>query len=107
MAVLLAAVAFVSGLQGIVTKGPTTPVCKQGQPCVAPVRATLVFHRARHTYRTRSRTDGHYRILLAPGYYTVTILERIGIGRGVVPRAVHVRLAHVDRLDFSIDTGIR
>jgi hypothetical protein len=107
VAVLLAAVAFVSGFQGIVTKGPIVPVCRAGTPCDAPVQVTLLFHRAGHTYRTRSGRDGRYRILLAPGYYAVTTLERIGIGKTVKPRTVYVRRAHVDRLDFSIDTGIR
>ena len=107
MAVLLAAVALVSGVQGLVTKGPTTPVCRQGEPCTAPVQVTLLFHRAGHTYRTRSRPDGRYRILLSPGYYTVTTLERVDIGRNITPRSIHVRRGHVDRLDFSIDTGIR
>jgi hypothetical protein len=107
MAVLLAAVALVSGLQGIVTKGPTTPVCRQGESCSAPVQVTLLFHRAGLTFRTRSAPNGRYRILLRPGYYTVTTLERIGIGRIIVPRAVHVRRAYVDRLNFAIDTGIR
>jgi hypothetical protein len=107
MAVLLAAVAFVSGLQGLVTKGPTTPVCRQGAPCTAPAQVTLLFHRAGQTFRTRSAPSGRYRILLKPGYYTVTTVERVGIGRIITPRAVHVRRAHVDRLNFAIDTGIR
>jgi hypothetical protein len=107
MAVLLAAVALVSGVQGLVTRGPTRPVCRQEEPCTAPVQATLLFHRAGHTYRTRSHLDGRYRILLAPGYYTVTTLERVGIGGNIRPRTIHVRRGHVDRLDFSIDTGIR
>jgi hypothetical protein len=107
VAVLLAALAFVSGFHGVVTKGPIVPVCRASEPCNAPVQVTLVFHRAGHTYRVRSGRDGRYRIALAPGYYTVTTLERIGIGRSIAPQAVHVRRAHVDRLDFSIDTGIR
>jgi hypothetical protein len=45
--------------------------------------------------------------VLSPGLYTVATLERIGIGRNITPHAVHVRRGHVDRLDFSIDTGIR
>jgi hypothetical protein len=104
---VLAVVIAVSGLQGVVTKGPTAPVCRVGQPCSAPARVTLVFRRGGRTFRTRSAADGRYRITLAPGYYTVTTVERIGIGRNIRPHAVHVRRAHVDRLDFSIDTGIR
>src|SRR5262249_9586929 len=107
VAVLLAALAFVSGFHGMVTKGPIVPVCRAVEPCSAPVQVTLVFHRAVYPYRVLSGRDGRYRIVLAPGYYTVTTLERIGVGRSITPRAVHVRRAHVDRLDFSIDTGIR
>ncbi len=107
MSALLAAVVLLSGLQGTVTKGPTMPVCRVGRPCSAPAQVTLIFRRAGHTYRTRSAADGRYRITLPPGYYTVSTLERIGIAPNIRPRAVHVRRAHVDRLDFSIDTGIR
>jgi hypothetical protein len=104
---LLAIIATVSGLQGTVTKGPTMPVCRVDQPCSAPAQVTLLFRRAGHTFRTRSTADGRYRITLAPGYYTVSTVERIGIAPNIRPHAVHVRRAHVDRLDFSIDTGIR
>ena len=107
MGALVAAVILLSGLHGIVTKGPTMPVCRVGQPCSAPAQVTLLFRRAGHTYRTRSTAAGSYRITLAPGYYTVSTVERIGITPNIRPHAVHVRAAHVDRLDFSIDTGIR
>ena len=106
---LLAIAAAVSGFHGFVEKGPTMPVCRVGEPCTAPAQVTLVFRNMRtaHTFRIRSDPRGAYRILLAPGYYTVTTIERIGLARNIRPRAVHVRTAHVDRLDFSIDTGIR
>ena len=105
---VLAVVATVSGLQGFVHKGPTQPVCRVGDPCNAPAQVTLLFRRNGRVFRTRSASaDGRYRIVLAPGYYTVTTLERIGTTRNIRPLAVHVRRAHVDRLDFSIDTGIR
>jgi hypothetical protein len=106
---LLAIVAVVSGFHGFVEKGPTVPVCRAGQPCTAPAQVTLVFRNMRtaRTFRVRSNALGAYRILLSPGYYTVTTAERIGLSRNIRPKAVHVRTAHVDRLDFSIDTGIR
>src|SRR5206468_744179 len=97
-----------SGLFGIVTKGPTVPVCREGETCDAPVQVTLVFARAgRDVARVRSSAAGHYRIALRAGYYAVRTLERIGITRAIRPRNVHVRSGHFDRLDFSIDTGIR
>lgn len=105
---LLATLAILlSGLHGTVTKGPTQPVCRVGEPCSAPAQVTLLFRRAGHTYRTRSAANGVYRITLAPGYYTVSTVERIGITPNIRPRAVHVRRAHNDRLNFEIDTGIR
>ena len=104
--VALAAV-LISGFHGTVTKGPTTPVCRVGEPCSGPAQVTLLFRRAGHTYRARSAANGAYRITLPAGYYTVSTVERIGITRNIRPQAVHVRRGHNDRLDFSIDTGIR
>ena len=71
MGSLVALAVLLSGLHGTVTKGPTMPVCRVGRPCSAPVQVTLVFRRAGHVYRARSGTDGRYRIVLLPGYYTV------------------------------------
>ena len=97
-----------SGLYGVVRKGPTRPVCRVGMPCDAPAEVTLVFARGGTDIgRTRSKPDGSYRIRLPSGYYTVTTLERIGISRNLRPASVHVRAGHFDKLDFSIDTGIR
>jgi hypothetical protein len=107
MGSLVALAVLISGLHGTVMKGPTVPVCRAGEPCSAPAQVTLVFRRAGHVYRTRSNANGAYRIVLLPGYYTVSTVERIGIYRNIRPRAVHVRRGYVDKLDFSIDTGIR
>lgn len=108
IAALLIAVA---GLHGTVTKGPTAPVCRVGQPCSAPAQVTLLFRRATtpaaRVYRTRSTTTGTYRITLPAGYYTVTTAERIGITRNIRPLRVHVRAGHNDQVNFQIDTGIR
>jgi hypothetical protein len=106
---LLAIAVTVSGLHGVVHKGPTMPVCRVGEPCTAPAQVTLVFRNTRtaRTFRTRSNRQGRYRITLAAGYYAVTTAERIGITRNIRPHAVHVRRSHDDRIDFAIDTGIR
>lgn len=98
-----------NGLYGVVRKGPTTPVCRVGVPCDAPAQVTLIFSKAgKQAARIRStKATGSYRIGLAPGYYTVTTLEKVGVGRDIKPRTVHVRRAHWDKLNFFIDTGIR
>ena len=113
MGSLVSLAVLLSGLHGTVTKGPTMPVCRVSQSCSAPAQVTLVFRRtgtaaaAGRVYRIRSAANGAYRIVLQPGYYTVSTVERIGIMRNIRPHTVHVRLARNDKLDFTIDTGIR
>ena len=97
-----------NGLYGLVKKCPIVPVCREGEPCDAPVQVTLVFsRRGKDVARTRSHKDGSYRIGLAPGIYAVRTTERIGIARNLTPHNVKVRRGHWDRINFHIDTGIR
>jgi hypothetical protein len=96
-----------SGFYGVVTKGPIVPVCRDDMPCDAPAQVTLVFTRAPNVVsRSRSNKEGRYRAPLPPGYYVVRTEPRIGFG-AIRPLNVHVRKGHFDRLNFSIDTGIR
>jgi len=116
LVVFLAALAFVplasaaavhSGLYGVVRKGPIMPVCRADVPCDAPAQVALVFTRAGKVLaRARSDAEGHYKVALPPGYYVVRTDPRIGFGV-IRPLNVHVRKSHFDRLNFSIDTGIR
>jgi hypothetical protein len=99
-----------SGLTGIVMRGPITPVCRVDVPCDAPAAAfVLVFARAGTVRPLRATTDarGRYRVALPAGTYTVSGAVPAGVGRGISPARVHVRAGHVDRIDFSVDTGIR
>ena len=109
MSVLLAALVLGSGLHGVVTRGPITPVCTVGVPCSAPaIGAVLVFSRAGHaTTRVRTGVGGRYSVRLAPGYYTVTVSPLPRIGFGIRPSRVHLARGVDARLDFSIDSGIR
>jgi hypothetical protein len=93
-----------SGLFGVVTRGPTAPVCVAGRPCSAPAAgAVIVFSRGGSAVaRAIARTDGSYRVRLAPGVYAV----RATSGQ-LVPASVRVRAGGARRIDFSIDTGIR
>jgi hypothetical protein len=103
------ALMLLSGLHGIVMRGPTRPVCKAGVTCNAPaVGAVLVFSRAGHTaVRVRTGAGGRYSVHLTPGYYTVQVSPVPRIGFGIRPTHVHVTRNVDARLDFSIDTGIR
>src|SRR5205085_5151905 len=98
-----------SGLRGLVTRGPITPVCVAGQPCSEPAKnVTLVFSRnSRVVRRARTNDQGRYRVALAPGLYAVRLTPKPSIGRGLEPVRARVMRARFRRLDFSIDTGIR
>jgi hypothetical protein len=106
LALVLALVA--SGLHGVVTRGPTTPVCRVGKPCTAPaVGAVLVFsHGGTVAARARAGTGGRYTVRLRPGLYAVRVSPSQRIG-GLTPRQVRVRSGVDGRVDFQIDTGIR
>jgi hypothetical protein len=99
-----------SGLRGLVTRGPITPVCVAEQPCSEPAPGvTLVFSRnGRVVGRTVTNGYGRYRVKLPAGLYAV---RRPGaadsIGRGLEPDHARVRAGRFMRVDFSIDTGIR
>jgi hypothetical protein len=64
---------------------------------------TLVFTRRRLPHRVTTDDHGRYRILLAPGFYTV----RVTGFRLVKPLRVTVERGRMTSVNFSIDTGIR
>src|SRR5438270_5260434 len=109
MAALLALALVTSGFHGVVTRGPTAPVCRIGKPCSEPaVGAVLVFARdGRVAARVRAGAGGRYVVHLAPGVYAVRVDPAQKIGSGLRPRRVNVRPGVLARLDFQIDTGIR
>lgn len=100
-----------SGLWGVVMRGPISPVCSAEQPCSAPAKkVTLVFARNGEVVRRATTNEkGRYRVVLAPGVYSVRLpaSQRQRIGRGLEPLRVRVVRARFRRVDFSIDTGIR
>jgi len=106
---LLALTLLLGGLNGTVTRGPTTPVCKVGVPCSEPAAgAVLVFERGgRVAAHVRTDTQGRYAVKLAAGTYVVEVAPRPRIGTGIRPRTVRVVGGSTRRVDFSIDTGIR
>jgi hypothetical protein len=108
MTVLLALALTVTGLHGVVTRGPTMPVCKVSTECSQPaVGAVLVFSRAGAiAARTRTGAGGRYSVRLAPGLYAVRVSPPQRIG-GLSPQQVRVRAGASRRADFQIDTGIR
>ena len=97
-----------SGLRGLVTRSPITPVCMEGVPCSAPATNTpLVFFRQGRSIRTRTDSAGRYRVALAPGWWGVRTVTVPRIGSGIEPPTVRVLAGRVRVVNFDIDTGIR
>jgi hypothetical protein len=96
-------------LAGTVTRGPITPVCAIEQPCDEPApNVTLLFMRNGAVVgRAVTDADGHYRVRLPAGTYTVRRPSATTMDRKLEPNRVWVAAARTRRIDFSIDTGIR
>jgi len=97
---------LLSGLYGLVTHGPVTPVCRVDAPCTAPfVRATLLFSRPGTTTR-RVTTDakGRYRIALLPGRWSLRVQNA---HFGWKPTSVTVPRGRYGHVNVNVDTGIR
>src|SRR5207248_4086002 len=61
-----------TGLTGIVTRGPVTPVCRVDVPCDAPFSASFtVRQNARQVAQFRSDASGQFTVFLNPGPYIV------------------------------------
>jgi hypothetical protein len=97
-----------SGLRGIVTRSPITPVCVEGVSCSAPAKNTpLVFVRLGRSVRTQTDGVGRFRVALAPGWWKVSTTTVPRIGSRIEPHAVRVIAARFRVVNFDIDTGIR
>jgi hypothetical protein len=98
-----------SGLYGVVTRGPITPVCVAERPCSGPAKnVTLLFTRNdRVIGRVVTDADGRYRLRLPPGFYTVRRPGPMSIERKLDPNHVRVYPRRFTRVEFSIDSGIR
>jgi len=94
-------------LHGVVTLGPTRPVCADGVSCTKPAaHVELVFRRGTSTpVRVRTDAQGRYAVRLRRGTYSVAVSPAPRIGSGLQPRTVALRAPR--RLDFRLDTGIR
>ena len=96
-----------SGLYGTVMRGPITPVCRVGVSCDAPAkRIILTFQGAGVLKTTRTDEHGGYRIELPAGIYTMRTSSK-PFGQIPRPAKVHVRAGYSDKINFTIDTGIR
>jgi hypothetical protein len=98
-----------SGLFGVVSRGPTKPVCTRDAPCTEPApHVRLVFVRQGRVFgRALTTSRGRYRVGLPKGAYAVRVAgPQLAIGRGIDPKRVRIA-AGWRRQNFEIDTGIR
>lgn len=93
-----------TGVAGIVSRGPITPVCVAEVPCDAPAAGVVVevLQGGVVVSHVSTGADGRYYVLAVAGDYVV----RAG-GRGLTPRSVHVQSGRFVEVDFLVDTGIR
>jgi hypothetical protein len=97
-----------TGLEGTARRGPIQPVCRVGEPCDAPLRAAFqVWQQQRLVTRFQSDSTGHYRVLLAPGAYTVVADSGAPIWPPRQAHDVTVGSVGLTHLDLAFDTGIR
>jgi len=95
-------------LRGVVTRGPITPVCREGIPCDGPAaHVVLRFLRGGTVVgRVETSSNGSYRLRLPAGVYDVR-RKAAAPGGDIQPRRVRVVAGVVRRVHFSYDTGIR
>ena len=91
--------------------GPTCPVERINSPCPPhPLAATIVVRDAggHEVARTHSGADGHFKLDVAPGTYTVVGLT---IGSGMLPRPIPttatVTAGSYTTVNVEYDSGIR
>jgi hypothetical protein len=105
VAVVAVLAALLSGLYGVVTRGPTTPVCRVDVPCTKPYgHSTLVFSHLALTRRVTTDAQGKYRIALPAGRWSLRVQDA---HFGWTPTAVTVPSGRYAKLNVSVDTGIR
>ncbi len=97
-----------TGLEGVVRRGPITPVCQVNVPCDAPFSAAfLVWQGLRIAARFTSDTAGNYVVYLSPGSYTIVPDSGAPIFPKGQTRPATVGPVGITHLDLEFDTGIR
>jgi hypothetical protein len=105
VAVVAVLAALLSGLYGVVTRGPTTPVCRVDVPCAKPYgNSTLVFSHLGATRKVTTDSQGKYRVALPAGRWSLRVQ---GAQFGWRPSTVTVPSARYAKLNVFVDTGIR
>ena len=99
-----------TGIEGVITVGPTHggPV-RPGMPSLAPLaNATFVVaNESSAVAEFTTDNQGHFKVSLPPGHYTVTKKDRqTGIGR-YGPFDADVTTGQMTKVEWQCDTGMR
>lgn len=110
-ALLLAACASTptdSGIRGLVTIGPISPVQREGEPADAPFSARIVIKRAGDgtVAEVESGPDGRFSVNLAPGRYVLEP-ESTSVMPFAQPQDVTVDAHRFTEVNVQYDSGIR
>lgn len=98
-----------TGVEGIVTIGPTCPVQRVDSPCPdRPYEATifLLDGARRPIAEVRSAADGRFRVVLAPGTYTLSPQAQ-GAFPHAAEQTVTVLEGQITTVQIAFDSGIR
>jgi hypothetical protein len=96
-----------TGLTGTIRRGPVMPVCREGVPCDAPMSGSFDVLKDGHRVASfQTDADGHFRVSLAPGTYTVTPTSA-GALMNQQSKTVTVGPDGLTSVELSFDTGIR
>lgn len=99
-----------TGLSGVVVRGPITPVCRVDVPCDAPFSATFSVQRSgRQVAQFRSDASGQFTVFLQPGDYTlVPAPDAPLLSPGLQIKSVSVAdSGALTMVRLTFDTGIR
>jgi hypothetical protein len=97
-----------TGLEGIMLRGPTRPVCQVDEPCSAPFRAGFeVWQSGQIVARFQSDAEGHFLIHLPPGTYMVAPDKSAPLLARADAHEVTVGSTGLTHVELEFDTGIR
>jgi hypothetical protein len=98
----------VTGLAGVVLRGPILPVCIVGRPCDGPFSASFhVYSGPREIGQFVSDSAGHFSVALAPGGYTVVPDSTAPVFPRFQAKVVMVQPQGETTVTLEFDTGIR
>ena len=100
----------VTGLTGVVIRGPVTPVCRVDVPCDAPFTASFTVQQSGRTVaQFQSDASGQFTVFLRPGnYIVVPSADAPIISPGGQAKQVTVAdSGTLTTIRLTFDTGIR